>query len=240
MSGTPTMNSRLYLIRHGQTDWSLSGQHTGRTDIPLTEQGEQDARDLAEPLRAVRFCRVFTSPLQRARRTCELVGLDAVAALEPDLAEWDYGDYEGQRSVDIRKGRPDWNLFRDGCPRGESPVQVSERADRVIARLRAVDGNTAIFSHGHFGRVLAARWIGLPVKHAQPFLLSTASLSILGYEHNLADEPAIVLWNAVSNENFDEMKREKTVAKGEDALVSQCNHQNLREHPCSIAAGGGQ
>lgn len=194
------MLSRLYLIRHGETAWSLSGQHTGRTDVPLTKQGEQDARKLAEPLRAVRFSRVFTSPRQRARRTCELVGLGAVAELEPDLAEWDYGDYEGQRSVDIRKGRPDWNLFQDGCPRGETPVQVSDRADRVIARLRALEGNIAIFSHGHFGRVLAARWIGLPVRQAQHFLLSTASLSILGYEHNLAEEPAIVLWNAVSND----------------------------------------
>jgi probable phosphoglycerate mutase len=197
------MLSHIYLIRHGQTDWSLSGQHTGRTDLPLTEQGDQDARDLAKRLRAVKFSRVFTSPRQRARRTCELVGLDAVAALEPDLAEWDYGDYEGQRTVDIRKERPDWNLFRDGCPRGESPVQISERADRVIARLRAVEGNTAIFSHGHFGRVLAARWIGLPVNQAQHFLLSTASLSILGREHNLAEESAILLWNAVSNEICD-------------------------------------
>ena len=192
------MLPRLYLIRHGETDWSLTGQHTGRTDIPLTEQGEQDARELTEWLQAVRFNCVFTSPRQRARRTCELVGLDAVAEIEPDLAEWDYGDYEGQRSVDIRKGRPDWNLFHDGCPRGESPAQISERADRVIARLRAPEGNIAIFSHGHFGRVLAARWIGLPVGQAQHFLLSTASLSILGYEHNLAAESAIILWNAVS------------------------------------------
>ena len=198
MIGPPNMDSRLYLIRHGETAWSLSGQHTGRTDIPLTEQGEQDARELAERLQPVRFNGVFTSPRQRARRTCELVGLDAVAEIEPDLAEWDYGDYGGQRSVDIRKGRPDWNLFRDGCPRGESPAQISERADRVVARLRALDGNIAIFSHGHFGRVLAARWIGLPVGQAQHFLLSTASLSILGYEHNLAAESAIVLWNAVS------------------------------------------
>lgn len=203
MIGTPNMDSRLYLIRHGETAWSLSGQHTGRTDIPLTEQGEQDARELGEWLRAVRFSRVFTSPRQRARRTCELIGLDAVVEIEPDLAEWDYGDYEGQHSVDIRKGRLDWNLFQDGCPRGESPVQVSERADRVIARLRALEGNIAIFSHGHFGRVLAARWIGLPVGQAQHFLLNTASLSILGYEHNLASESAIVLWNAVSNEICD-------------------------------------
>ncbi len=211
MSLTPNlpMPLRLHLIRHGETAWSLSGQHTGPTDIPLTEQGEQDARELAERLRAVRFNRVFTSPRQRARRTCELVRLDAVAEIEPDLAEWDYGDYEGQRSVEIRKGRPDWNLFRDGCPRGESPAQVSERADRVIARLRALEGNIAIFSHGHFGRVLAARWIGLPVGQAQHFLLTTASLSILGYEHNHAAESAIVLWNAVSNRISDLVPRRR-------------------------------
>jgi len=197
------MPLRLHLIRHGETAWSLSGRHTGPTDIPLTEQGEQDAHELAERLRAVRFSRVFTSPRQRARQTCELVRLDAGTEIEPDLAEWDYGDYEGQRSVEIHKGRPDWNLFRDGCPHGESPAQVSERADRVIARLRALAGNIAIFSHGHFGRVLAARWIGLPVEQAQHFLLSTASLSILGYEHNHAAEPAIVLWNAVPNRISD-------------------------------------
>jgi probable phosphoglycerate mutase len=203
MIGTPKMDSRLYLIRHGETSWSLSGRHTGRTDVPLTEQGEQDARELAERIRAARFSRVFTSPRQRARRTCELIGLDAVVEIEPDLAEWDYGDYERLQSVDIRNGRPDWNLFHDGCPRGESPVQVSERAERVIARLRALEGNIAIFSHGHFGRVLAARWIGLPVKQAQHYLLSTASLRVLGYEHRLAKEPAIILWNAVSNQMCD-------------------------------------
>jgi broad specificity phosphatase PhoE len=194
------MVPRLYLVRHGETAWSLSGQHTGRTDIPLTEQGENDARKLAGRLRAVKFSRVFTSPLQRARRTCELAGLNEVAEIEPDLTEWNYGDYEGQRPGDIRKERPDWNVFQVGCPRGESTAQVSERADRLIAWLRMLKGNIAIFSHGHFGRVLAARWIGLPVGQAQHFLLSTASLSILGYEHNLAEEPAIVLWNAVSNQ----------------------------------------
>lgn len=200
MIGTPNMDSRLYLIRHGETAWSLSGQHTGRTDIPLTARGERNAQELAVRLKGLSFAKVFASPRQRALRTCALAGLDAVAALEPDLAEWDYGDYEGQRSVDIRKGRPDWNLFQDGCPRGESPAQVSERADRVIARLRTLEGNMALFSHGHFGRVLAARWIGLPARQAQHFLLSTAPLSILGYEQNFAKEPAIVLWNAVSNE----------------------------------------
>jgi broad specificity phosphatase PhoE len=194
----PSLLSRLYLMRHGETAWSLSGQHTGRTDIPLTEQGEQDARGLAERLHAVEFSHVFTSPLQRARRTCELAGLGKVAEIEPDLVEWDYGDYEGQRPVDIRKARPDWNVFRDGCPGGESPSQVSERSDRLIARLRALEGNIAIFSHGHFGRVLAARWIGLQIRQAQHFLLGTASVSILGYEHNLAEAPAIVLWNGAS------------------------------------------
>src|SRR5688572_32078742 len=132
---------QLYLIRHGETAWSLSGQHTGRTDIPLTAQGEERVRELAECLRTVTFSRVFTSPRQRARRTCELVGLGAVAEIEPDLAEWDYGDYEGQRSIEIRKHRPDWNLFRDGCPHGESPTGVSDRADRLIARLGALQGN---------------------------------------------------------------------------------------------------
>jgi probable phosphoglycerate mutase len=149
--------SRLYLIRHGETAWSLSGQHTGRTDIPLTEQGEQDARKLAERLRTVRFSRVFTSPLQRARRTCELAGLGDVAEIEPDLVEWDYGDYEGQFSLDTRKRRPDWNLYRDGGPGGESPAQVSERADHLIARFRTLEGNIAIFSHAQLGRVLATR-----------------------------------------------------------------------------------
>jgi len=191
------MLQRLYLVRHGETAWSLSGQHTGQTDIPLTDQGERDARELAERLRGMSFSRVFTSPLQRARRTSELAALNKVAEIEPDLAEWDYGDYEGQNPAEIRKVRPEWNVFRDGCPNGESPAQVSKRADQLIARLRTLKGDLAIFSHGHFGRVLAVRWIGLGIEQAQHFLLSTASLSILGYGHNLAQEPAIVLWNAV-------------------------------------------
>ena len=207
------MLPRLYLIRHGETAWSLSGQHTGRTDIVLTDQGEQDVRDLGDRLRAVRFNCVFTSPRQRSRRTCELAGLGSVAEVEPDLQEWDYGDYEGKSSADIRVVRPDWNLFRDGCPHGESPAQASERAGRVIARLRALEGNVAIFSHGHFGRVLAARWIGLPVSQAQHFLLSTASLSILGFEHNVAEAPAIVLWNAVSNAILDLAPQQRVADK---------------------------
>jgi broad specificity phosphatase PhoE len=190
------MLPRIYLIRHGETEWSLASRHTGCTDIPLTGQGDQDARRLGERLRDLRFSQVFTSPRQRARRTCELAGLGPAAKIEPNLAEWDYGDYEGQHSVDIRKGRPDWNLFRDGCPRGEMPARVSDRADRLIVRLRALDGNVAIFSHGHFGCILAVRWIGLPVIEAQHFLLGTASLSILGCEPNHPEVPVIELWNS--------------------------------------------
>jgi probable phosphoglycerate mutase len=186
----------LFLIRHGETEWSLSGRHTSHTDIPLTEQGEQEARTLGDRLRTTTFLRVFTSPMQRARRTCELAGLSPVADVERDLAEWDYGDYEGLRSLDIRKARPDWNLFRDGCPRGEMPEQVSDRADRLIARLRMLDGNIALFSHGHFGCVLAVRWIELPVVEGQHFSLGTASLSILGYEPGRHDVPVIARLNS--------------------------------------------
>ena len=160
--------------------------------------GGDGARELGQRLRDIQFARVLTSPRQRARRTCELAGLGSAAEIEPDLAEWDYGDYEGQRSANILQARPDWNLFRDGCPRGETPAQISERADRLIARLRVLEGNVALFSHGHFGRVLAARWIGLPVSEAQRFLLDTASLSILGYEPNHVESPVIALWNAGS------------------------------------------
>ncbi|MDP1581377.1 MAG: histidine phosphatase family protein [Candidatus Didemnitutus sp.] len=195
---TPVRLPRLYLVRHGETAWSLSGQHTGRTDIPLTACGEEAARGLGQRLRNIPFAHVLTSPRQRARRTYELAGLEPEAVVEPDLREWDYGDYEGRRPGEIRAGRADWNLFRDGCPRGETPAQVSDRADRLLGRLRLLEGNVALFSHGHFGRVLAARWIGLPVRDAQRFLLGTATLSILGYEHDRADQPAIVLWNAAA------------------------------------------
>lgn len=197
MMDVPLSLPRLYLIRHGETAWSLSGQHTGRTDIPLTSQGERVASGLEERLRGVTFSHVFTSPLLRARRTSELAGLNALAEIDPDAAEWDYGDYEGRRTDDIRNERPDWNIFQDGCPGGESPVQVSDRADQLIARLRNLDGNIALFSHGQFGRVLGVRWIGLSTRHAQLFLLSTASISILGYGHNTRGENAIVSWNGV-------------------------------------------
>jgi probable phosphoglycerate mutase len=186
----------LYLVRHGQTAWSLSGQHTGRTDIPLTAHGEDETRNLNPWLGPVQFARVFTSPRQRARRTCELAGLGPQAEIEPDLAEWDYGDYEGKLSSDIRKGRPDWNVFRDGCPNGEMPAQVSARADRLITRLCTMAGNVALFSHGQFGLVLAARWIGLPVIEGQHFSLGTASLSILSYNPAHPDVRVIALWNA--------------------------------------------
>ncbi|MGD1089860.1 MAG: histidine phosphatase family protein [Verrucomicrobiota bacterium] len=192
------MLPRIYLIRHGQTEWSLSGRHTSRTDIPLTMRGEEGARQLGLCLRDIRFARVLTSPRQRARQTCELAGLGPAAEIEPDLTEWDYGDYEGQRSADILQARPDWNLFRDGCPNGETPAQVSDRADRLILRLRSLSGNVALFSHGHFGRVLATRWIGLPVGMAQRFLLDTASFGILDFEHTRIGSPVIALWNAAS------------------------------------------
>ena len=186
----------LYLVRHGQTKWSLSGQHTGRTDIPLTPDGEEEARELAPWLRRIHFSRVLTSPRQRAKRTCELAGLGQRAETEPDLAEWDYGDYEGKLSSDIRVGRPDWNAFRDGCPNGELPEQVTARADRLIAYLCTMDGNVALFSHGEFGLVLVARWIGLPVIEGQHFLAGTASLSILSHNPAHPEVRVIALWNA--------------------------------------------
>ena len=188
----------VYLIRHGETEWALSSRHTGRTDIPLTANGEDEARELGKHLRDVQFTHVLTSPLNRARQTCALVGLDNIPEIEPDLAEWDYGDYEGKRSVDIRKGRPDWIVFLDGCPHGEMPAQVSERADRLISRLRTLDGKVALFSHGQFGGVLAARWIGLPLVEARHFPLGTASLSLLSFNPYHPEVPVIALWNAAS------------------------------------------
>jgi probable phosphoglycerate mutase len=184
----------VYLARHGETAWSLSGQHTGVTDLPLTERGERNARRLRERLAGMRFARVFTSPLQRAARTCELAGFGPIAEVDRDLVEWNYGEYEGRRTSEIRATRPDWQLFRDGCPGGESPHQVGARADRVVGRVRAVRGDVLIFSSGHFLRVLAARWLGLDAAAGRCFLLGTASLSALGYEHD-AHEPVIRLWD---------------------------------------------
>ena len=184
----------VFLARHGETAWSLSGQHTGLTDIPLTPRGEDDARALGERLRGMTFPRVFTSPLERARRTCELAGFFAQASMDPDLVEWNYGDYEGRTSKEIHAQRPGWSLFRDGCPGGESPDEVAGRADRVVARLRAVEGDVLVFSSGHFLRMLGARWLGLEPVWGRCFFLGTGSLSQLSYEHTVA-EPVIRLWN---------------------------------------------
>jgi len=184
----------VYIARHGETAWTVSGQHTGRTDLPLTAQGERNARRLGDRLKGMIFAKVFTSPLQRAKRTCELAGFGFAAETDPDLMEWDYGQYEGLRSAEILAERPDWQLFRDGCPGGESPDQIGERADRVVRRVRAVTGNVLLFSSGHFTRVLAARWLALAPASGKYFVLNTASLSALGYEHNLS-EPVIRLWN---------------------------------------------
>ena len=184
----------LYFIRHGETAWSLTGQHTGRSEVPLTANGEQEARELGERLRHVTFDQVFVSPRLRARRTCELAGWTN-ATVEPDLAEWDYGDYEGQRSDEIHAKRPGWDIYTDGCPGGESPAQLVARADRMIARWRTLAGRVAAFSHGHFGRVLGARWIGLPVTQARHFVIGTASYSVLAREPDRGDRPVIAQWN---------------------------------------------
>ena len=185
---------QIYLARHGETAWTVSGQHTGLSDIPLTERGERNARRLGERLKGLSFSHVFTSPLQRAKRTCELAGFGTACQVDPDLVEWNYGAYEGRRTADIKKERPDWQLFRDGCPDGESPAQIGARADRVVARLRALDSDVLLFSSGHFLRVLAARWCGLEVSFGRYLLLTVATLSMVAYEHDHA-EPVIRLWN---------------------------------------------
>jgi broad specificity phosphatase PhoE len=187
---------QLYLIRHGQTAWSLSGQHTGRTDIALTEQGEADARALAPQLEHVHFGQVLSSPMLRARRTCELAGLGSDCEIDDDLQEWNYGDYEGRRSIDICRDRPDWNLWRDGCPNGESADQVAARADRLLARLGTMAGSVALFLHCHIGAALAVRWIGLPLIDGEHFPLHPARIGILGSEPAHPQVPAILRWNA--------------------------------------------
>jgi probable phosphoglycerate mutase len=187
----------VYLARHGETAWSLSGQHTGLTDLALTENGERAAQDLGERLAGWTFAQVFTSPLQRAAQTCALAGFGAQAQSEPDLVEWNYGDYEGITTAAIHAQRPDWQLFRDGCPSGESPEQVGARADRVVQRIRAVRGDVLLFSSGHILRVLAARWLGLDARGGRLLVLGTASLSVLGYEHDVT-EPVIRAWNEVA------------------------------------------
>jgi probable phosphoglycerate mutase len=186
-------SQQVYLIRHGETDWSLSGQHTGITDIPLTENGRKVAKLLGPKLAKERFALVLTSPLARSRETCELAGLGERAEIDRHLMEWNYGEYEGLTPKQIHAQRPGWMLFRDGCPGGESPDQVGVRVDRVIARVRAVEGNVALFAHGHIFRVFAARWLGLPAGAGCHFLLDTATLNILSYYRGV---PAVKRWNA--------------------------------------------
>ena len=186
----------IYLVRHGETAWSLSGQHTGRTDIALTERGRAHARGIGERLRGTAFAEVWSSPLRRARETCELAGFGREMKLDPGLMEWDYGQYEGVTTKQIHERNPGWNVFEHGGPGGESPAAVGERVDDVLRRLRAVDGAVAVFAHGHLLRVMAARWLGLPVRVGRLFLLHTASLSILSCEHHNPAEPVIALWNA--------------------------------------------
>ncbi len=188
------MFPRIVLVRHGETAWSLSGQHTGRTDIPLTARGEREASTLVARLRGEIFDQVLTSPLQRAARTTELAGFAAVATADPELVEWGYGAYEGRRTVDIRAERPDWELFRDGCPQGESLEAVSARADRCVTRLREPAGDILVVAHRDILRIIAVRWLGLPVAAAQRFLLSTAAVSVLGRDRG-PDRPVIELWN---------------------------------------------
>ena len=183
-----------WLVRHGETEWSLTGRHTGLTDLPLTARGEDTARDLAGRLRGIGAAKVYTSPLKRAARTCALAGFGDVAATDPDLVEWDYGEYEGLTSREIRVRQPGWALFRDGCPGGEALAGVGARADRVVQRLRGGDGNALVFSSGHFLRVLAARWLGEDASAGRHFVLGTAALCALGYDHDRS-EPVIRLWN---------------------------------------------
>jgi broad specificity phosphatase PhoE len=186
------------IVRHGETAWSLSGQHTGRTDLPLTERGERNALGLRERLSGRAFSLVLTSPLRRAVRTCDLAGFGADAVIDRNLTEWDYGRYEGRTTKEIRLEAPGWQLFRDGCPDGETPAQVAARADHAIARIRAAAGDVLVFSSGHFLRVLAARWLALDARAGRYFALDTASLGTLGYEHDLG-EPVIRLWNDTSH-----------------------------------------
>ena len=184
----------VYLARHGETAWSITGQHTGLTDLPLTPVGESNARKLRGALKGLRFTKIFSSPLHRAWRTCELAGFRASVEILTDLVEWDYGEYEGRTSAEIHAERPDWELFRDGCPSGESPEQVATRADRVVDLVGSVSGNVLFFSSGHFLRMLAARWADINTFGARSLMLSTASLSVLGCESSIA-RPVIRLWN---------------------------------------------
>jgi probable phosphoglycerate mutase len=190
MSALPT----VYLARHGETEWSKSGQHTGRTDLPLLPSGIESAKRLGPRLAGLAFTRIFSSPLARARHTAELAGF--TPEIDPDLLEWNYGDFEGLKSAEITARRPGWNLFRDGAPNGESPEEVSARVDRLVAKLKGLSGNVVCFAHGHILRVIAVRWINQPINLATCILLGTATLSVLGFNHHRLDEPAINVWNS--------------------------------------------
>jgi broad specificity phosphatase PhoE len=209
MSNRMTGPQSVYLARHGETAWSLSGQHTGLTDLPLTERGEGNARRLGKLLSGLVFEKVFTSPLQRARRTCELAGFGNVAEVNQKLVEWNYGDYEGLRTPEILTKQPDWQLFRDGCPGGESPEKIGARADEVVSRLREISGDVLVFSSGHFLRALAARWLGLEPAVGRFLMLSTGSLSVLGYENSFS-RPAIRLWNDTGHFDAEPNQKPKT------------------------------
>lgn len=196
---------KICLVRHGETAWSISGQHTGVTDLGLTAHGEAEARSLARRLRSLACARILVSPRRRARQTCELAAVAAASELEPDLSEWNYGLYEGLRSADIRQDRPGWNIWRDGCPGGESPADVSARADRLIARLCSMQGTVALFTHGQFGAALAARWIGLMLVEGQHFALNTASVSLLGIDPHHPHRRIIELWNEVPRAQSEDL-----------------------------------
>ncbi len=187
------LTQRVALIRHGETAWSLNGRHTSFTDLPLTENGKEQASLLNKAFSHIKFAQVFCSPLKRARETCDLAGLSDNVIIDSDLTEWNYGDFEGLTTVQIDKQIPDWDIFKDGCPGGESPQQVSDRVDRIIKRVQAIDGNVAVFSHGHLSRAFATRWANLNIINGHMFVLDTATLNVLGAYH---DDPAIVNWNA--------------------------------------------
>ena len=195
----PLEMPKLYLARHGDTAWTDSRQRTGRTDIPLNQAGEKRARQLGVRLQRISFARVFTSPLERASKTCELAGFGAVAKVDPDLIEWDYGRFEGMVLKQVLKEWPAWELYRDGCPDGESPGEVAARADRFIARVREIGGDMLAFSSGHIIRMIAARWLGLPPGNGRFFYCRPASVGVLGYEHKNRDEPIVGLWNHITH-----------------------------------------
>lgn len=206
----PSDLPRLFLARHGDTAWTDSRQRTGRTDLPLNEHGEEHARQLRERLQRFSFARVFTSPLQRASKTCELAGFGTVAETDSDLVEWDYGRFEGKLTVGIQAEHPGWELYRDGCPEGESPTEVAGRADRFIARVRGIDGDTLAFSSGHIIRMIAARWLGLPPSAGRFFFCRPASVGVLAFEHASRDEPIIGLWNYIAQSRDEPFSREHT------------------------------